>query len=883
MRSANQILFELGRGGAATVSLAVSLGPAGFTKLIVVKRLHEDLAADETAVDMFTLEARVTARLNHPNIVHVFDIALENDEYTIEMEYLEGQSFEAVVRRAAVGERLPTELGVWVLTQVLAGLDFAHDLRGTDGAPLDLVHRDVSPHNVLVTYEGTVKVLDFGIAKARESGVLTETGIIKGKLAYMSPEQALHEPVDRRTDVFAVGVILWQLLTGTRLWAGKRDADLYTRLIRGDIPSPRSVRGDVPEELERICMRALSLRREDRFATAAEMAAALEHHLETTSPRTGPRTLAQWMGRAFATERDTTRTRIEARLAELGRSTREAATAEPTPTGERASRDPVYRVAGSTVTKATLSRSAEVVNGRWGRAQTLVAVVALLVASVASVAWISSRRTKSAPMLAPIASSASTAACAASRDCGGDRVCRAGQCVALASEDCRVVASANDIANDTTAWVGVMFPENVADAEPSYARSVELARDDFLQQTSGIAPSSGVGSSRPIGLVICNDAIDPARVARHLVDLRVPAVIGFRESKEVIALSTTTFLPNGMLVLAATNPSSFITSIPQPSDGPRLVWRTTVDTSFQAKPFASLVAEVFEPRLRAKLGPAPTTPLRVALARTDHSVGLGFSTALFATLRFNGRSVLENGASFAEIVLPLAVLDAPRLRPSVDALLAFRPHLIIVDAAGRDLTRAVYAELEARWPRDAMRPVYLIKDYPHREEFGAFLNADAERSKRFFGVTVPFATPVNVKLTNHFNEHASQRVTLASAPRDPYDAFYVFAYAAFAAGDGPLTGTNLARGIARLVPPGTHIDVGPAEIFDAFRVLRSGANIDLNGAGSSLDFDLATGDPASDLVLLCARPSPSGGIALDESGIVYDAKAKTLRGHLACP
>ena len=246
------------------VYLAVSEGPAGFSKLKVVKQLRRDLADDIQFLNMFLDEARLAALLNHANVVQTTEIGFDGRSLRfLEMEYLDGQAFEAINRRASKTGRVPLAYSVWILTQVLAGLQYAHEARDRNGEPLRLVHRDVSPHNVFVTYDGQVKMLDFGIAKAADSSSQTRTGDVRGKATYMAPEQVLKRPLDRRADVFAVGVMLWQTLTGKRLWEGLEDGEIFLKLKSEGLPPPRGTGEAVPEALEAICMLALREEPED--------------------------------------------------------------------------------------------------------------------------------------------------------------------------------------------------------------------------------------------------------------------------------------------------------------------------------------------------------------------------------------------------------------------------------------------------------------------------------------------------------------------------------------------------------------------------------------------------------------------------------------------
>jgi serine/threonine-protein kinase len=296
-----RVITELGRGGMATVHLVLVRGPGGFNKLQVVKRLRPALAADPDFLKMFLEEARLAARINHPGVVQTNEVGFDGGHHFITMEYLDGQSLQSIVRAGPNGEseedwgaRLPLPMFLRILAEALEALHFAHELSDFTGEPLRVVHRDLSPHNLFVTYEGHVKLLDFGIAKAADSSEDTRTGILKGKCAYMAPEQ-FRGTVDRRTDLFAAGIIMWQALTRTRMWPGLSDAEIFQRLATGDIKTPRSVRPDVPEVLEKICMRALAIAPADRFQTAAEFQAAVEDYLQTV-----PRVTAQDIGKTVS-------------------------------------------------------------------------------------------------------------------------------------------------------------------------------------------------------------------------------------------------------------------------------------------------------------------------------------------------------------------------------------------------------------------------------------------------------------------------------------------------------------------------------------------------------------------------------------------------------
>jgi serine/threonine-protein kinase len=273
-----QLVAELAHGGMGTVYLAVARGPARFSKLVVIKQLRPAFAEDPSFTAMFLEEARLAACLHHPNIVQTNEIVCDPTHgYYIVMEYVEGASLKTVVRQLrARGSQAVMPLYARALLDTLAALHYAHDLKDFEGKPLNLVHRDVNPDNVVVAYGGHTKLLDFGIAKAADSAQHTQAGILKGKLRYMAPEQMAGDAVDRRTDIFAVGGMLWDALVGRRLWDGVKGVDVMTSLVQGAIASPRSVNPAVSEELDRICMRALAYKPEDRYPDATSMRADLE-------------------------------------------------------------------------------------------------------------------------------------------------------------------------------------------------------------------------------------------------------------------------------------------------------------------------------------------------------------------------------------------------------------------------------------------------------------------------------------------------------------------------------------------------------------------------------------------------------------------------------
>lgn len=272
-----EILERLATGGMAEIFLATEHGVAGLERLVVVKRILPHLAVYESFVEMFLREARFAARLNHPNIVQIHELGQDGDSFFIAMEYIEGTSVRDLMAQAARADRpLPLAAALSVASQSAAGAHAAHELTDAQGRPLNLVHRDISPHNLMVTNAGHVKLLDFGIAKTDlPVAEHTETGTLKGKLAYLSPEQCRHEPLDRRSDIFALGIVLWEMLAGRRLFKRESELETLQAIVEAQVPSLRDLRDDVPRPVERVVTTALARDREHRHPTADALRRAL--------------------------------------------------------------------------------------------------------------------------------------------------------------------------------------------------------------------------------------------------------------------------------------------------------------------------------------------------------------------------------------------------------------------------------------------------------------------------------------------------------------------------------------------------------------------------------------------------------------------------------
>ncbi len=295
-----RLLKKIASGGMGQVLLAMK-GSDDFEKLVVIKRILPHLVEDEEFFAMFRDEAKITMRLDHPNIARINEFGVENGVHYIEMEYVAGEDLRRIEKRAAAANKgIPIGVVLRIVADAAAGLDFAHKARDGKGVPLNLVHRDVSPQNVLVGFDGSVKLIDFGVAKAAGRAQHTATGILKGKFPYMSPEQAEGVELDARSDVFALGVVLWEQLTGRRLFKG--DNDLATqRMVRAcQVPAPSQVEPSVPPGLDPLALKALAKDAKDRFADAAEFRLALEDFALQNAIPTSSAHLSAFMQELYA-------------------------------------------------------------------------------------------------------------------------------------------------------------------------------------------------------------------------------------------------------------------------------------------------------------------------------------------------------------------------------------------------------------------------------------------------------------------------------------------------------------------------------------------------------------------------------------------------------
>ena len=299
-----ELCFELASGGMASVYLARASGSPGFQKLVALKRIHAHLAEEQSYIDMFLDEADIASRITHPNVCSVFDFGEADGAYYIAMEYLVGEPLSRVHRRVMANSDqrrstvLPSRMAR-IIAQACEGLHAAHELKDADEKSLGVVHRDVSAENLFVTYDGTTQVVDFGIAHARHRVHHTEAGQVKGTFPYMAPEQMTAAVVDRRVDVWALGAVLWELLTLRRLFLRDSDVNTMYAVLSSEIEPPSKYRSDVPPELDAIVLKALRRNPDERWQSAREMGQALRRMLAQQDELVGPAELADWMKELF--------------------------------------------------------------------------------------------------------------------------------------------------------------------------------------------------------------------------------------------------------------------------------------------------------------------------------------------------------------------------------------------------------------------------------------------------------------------------------------------------------------------------------------------------------------------------------------------------------
>jgi serine/threonine-protein kinase len=888
-------------GGMATVYRAIHR----TGNRVAVKVLRPELSVDDDHRDRFIREAYVANSLDHPGAVRVLDDDIAEDGCPfLVMELLTGETLEARHRRCG---RLPAREVLTIAHALCDVLARAHE-RG-------VIHRDIKPENIFLTAAGELKVLDFGIARVsqvgRDSG--TQTGHLMGTPAYMPPEQALgrHPEIDGRTDLWAVGATMFTLLSGRVVHVAKTSAEAMIRSATLPAPPLAELVPELPAALTAVVDHALAFEQADRFPDARAMQSAIAAaHLEIfgtpieavalpTAP--APETLP---GPARPVSEAAPTLAAALTAAEAGNPSRPTfepqqsaiATRDPPRDSAVITHDPTLHSAAhdaashnhsaarsaapdrstardalaDTPTGAVSPREPAPPRKRSSRALGLglgLAATALLASFIALVV----------PSSMPAAAGACTSNAACIADAGGaPAICRKdqGRCVPLTSERCHILADPADLEDDATLWIGAMYA--ISDPASTYGQEalnfIELARRDFAGLTGGIPATTPGGRARPIGVIACDDHEDHARIAAHLVDtVGVPAILGFGRSKEVLELANQFFVPRGVLALAS-NTASMLASIPHPPGTPRLVYRVTTSADMVSPPTAALVRTVLERDLRAPGGALEQGgPLRIAVVRSSNASGTSHTDALFTALtRLRPGPARDELRQF--VVEDDRSTDPVALRRVADEVAAFAPHIVLDGGAPATIPR----DIERAWTHGP-RPDYSFGSLD--PEVALQVAREQPDFHRRFHIIETRSNPTMEKVIAHYRERFP-----SSDPRElspsPYDAFYVLAYAAIALGEQPITGRALAGAIARLVPPGEPIDVGPAGIYPALKVLSRGGNIDLRGTLMTLDFDPETGDATADFAVFCIDPT---GAHRSESGVVFDAATRQLVGATRCP
>src|SRR5438874_10274210 len=323
------LLDRIAVGGMAEVFAAKAFGAEGFQRILAIKKILPTLGEDPEFVSMFVDEARIAVQLSHANIVQVLELGKHDETLFIAMEYVSGRDLRQLLDRyRRRGQPLPIPQACAIGARVCEALDYAHRKRDATGRPLGIVHRDVSPQNVLVSFDGEVKLIDFGIAKAESRLQKTQAGILKGKFSYMSPEQVKGQPIDGRSDIFAAGILLWELICGEKLFTGDSDFAILEKVRTGLVPAPRSVTRTCPEGLEKVILKALSTEPTQRYQTASELHDDLMRFTLMGDMVYGSRQLAEWLREEFGQDWEKEQTRLRGWL-EVEREVSEVTPSDP--------------------------------------------------------------------------------------------------------------------------------------------------------------------------------------------------------------------------------------------------------------------------------------------------------------------------------------------------------------------------------------------------------------------------------------------------------------------------------------------------------------------------------------------------------------------------
>jgi serine/threonine-protein kinase len=801
------LVQRLAEGGMAEIFLAKQTGIEGFERNLVIKRMLPHLSRQPHFVGMFLDEARLAARLVHPNIMPIYDVGLADGSYYITMEYLPGEDLSWVLRQAALRRlQLPLDMVVRIIADAARGLDYAHRFTDEEGRPLHVVHRDVSPSNLYVGYEGAVKVLDFGIAKAESRVTTTGTGMVRGKQMYMAPEQSRGESVDCRCDIYALGVTLYEALTISRPFLRDTVDATVSAVLQGQFEPPRRRRPELPEALEAVVLRAMALDPDARYQSAGELADALDGQLAAVMPAGAAPSVGRQLRELCGEVKVTCRTRIPSlaslqqrgvacELAPWASHPERAATADaappPTPAMTSPTTSALTALATVEASPSSLERSSpslwRLQRRLWSRKGPVVgaagaATAALLALAVgATVGW---RR----PMAVPVPPG-----------CG---------------------ARWGSDAPDAIVF-GATLPLSVAgspeDAQAQLLNAMRLALDE-INQRDGVA-------GRRFALAVCDNAGDVARLkpqVRWLVDsLRVPALVTSWSSLTLAAVNQT--LPRGVLTMTADATSPELAAVPASDDaGVRLLWRTAPSDALLGAAMAHALAT--EPGVE-----------RIAIVYQDDPYGQGQAAVLLRAL-----PRLRPGLAVRAIQYPFrgdvasAVAQLGAWRPQLTVLIGFPldgVRLLNLAARAPALTRAA----GHRWFfSDGMKEPTLFAGLAHPEEIDGTRGIEP--------------APGGGAETRSFHSRFQARFLRDAANQTyaahRYDAVYVLALAAASAagrdGRGVLTGRRLAEGIMHLVA-GPRMGLTPDSFTAAKARLQRGESIDIEGASGGLDFDRASG------------------------------------------
>lgn len=295
-----QLIEKIAQGGMAEIFKGKALDLNGIERTVVIKRILPHIAASPEFVEMLIDEAKIAVRLSHGNIAQIYDLGKVAEDYFIVMEYVEGRTLSQVMKRLkTLGRLMPVAHAVYLASEIANGLDYMHRKADEEGNPLRIVHRDISPQNIILSTAGTVKIIDFGIAKAKTKISTTDSGVLKGKFAYMSPEHAEGEKLDWRSDIFSLGIVLFELLTGQRLFKGKNNPETIRKVKKTKVPRPSGIRSVIPEILDEIVLKALQRDRERRYQSSHEIAQDLTRLLIQNDPKFSPREVARYLQELF--------------------------------------------------------------------------------------------------------------------------------------------------------------------------------------------------------------------------------------------------------------------------------------------------------------------------------------------------------------------------------------------------------------------------------------------------------------------------------------------------------------------------------------------------------------------------------------------------------